>query len=106
MLTLTGQLINSFTTPAGERNGEPYDSTSKIQLLGEIPLQDGESKNGLIDLTVKDDSLMKEFESLKGQLIRISIGQFAQVRNGKASIVNFISKGARPEKVVPGLSRA
>jgi hypothetical protein len=99
MLTLTGQLINTFTTPAGERNGEPYPETNKIQLLGEIPLPNGEVKNGLIDLTSHS---IGDFKNLETKKIRVPVGAMVSGKN----VIYFIPKGSKPEVVSNHLERA
>lgn len=89
MLTLTGQLINVFNSPKGEKDGKEYGGQSKIQLLGEVVLQNGEAKNELVTLTTHEPSF---FSELTGQLISVPVSCFA---NGK-SITYFIPKGSKP----------
>ncbi|WP_063528598.1 hypothetical protein [Pseudoalteromonas sp.] len=89
MLTLSGQLINIFESPKGVKDDKEYGGQDKIQILGEVVLQNGESRNDLITLTTHDKGL---FEDLKGQTIRVPVSVFA---NGK-SITYFIPKGSKP----------
>lgn len=90
MLTLSGQLINTFETPKGEKDGKEYGGQDKIQILGEVVLQNGESRNDLINLTTHEKHF---FEGMTGQKIRVPVSVFA---TGK-SITYFIPKGSKPE---------
>ena len=60
-----------------------------IRDMGEVGLQNGDSRSDLITLTTHDKGL---FEDLKGQTIRVPVSVFA---NGK-SITYFIPKGSKP----------
>ncbi len=92
MLTLSGQLINIFESPKGVKDEKEYGGQDKIQILGEVVLQNGESRNDLITLTTHDKQL---FEGFKGKSIRVPVSVFA---NGK-SITYFIPKGSKPTAV-------
>lgn len=92
MLTLTGQLINIFESPKGVKDEKEYGGQDKIQILGEVVLQNGESRNDLITLTTHNKSL---FDGMIGIPIRVPVSVFA---NGK-SITYFIPKGSKPELV-------
>lgn len=92
MLTLTGQLINIFESPKGVKDEKEYGGQDKIQILGEVVLQNGESRNDLITLTTHNKSL---FDGMIGVPIRVPVSVFA---NGK-SITYFIPKGSKPELV-------
>lgn len=89
MLSLTGQLINVFNSPKGEKDGKEYGGQSKIQILGEVVLQNGEAKNELVTLTTHEPSL---FSELTGKTISVPVSCFA---NGK-SVTYFIPKGSTP----------
>ncbi len=91
MLTLCGTLINTFKSPKGtNKDGDEYGGQDKVQILGEIPLPNGETRNDLVTLTTHELSLYEEF---KNQRLRVPVGVFA---NGK-SITYFIPKGSQPE---------
>lgn len=89
MLTLNGQLINSFRTPDGERNGEAYNGQDKVQILGEVVLPNGESKRELLTLSTHNKEY---FDGLDGQTITVPVSVFA---SGK-SVTYFIPKGSKP----------
>lgn len=92
MLSLTGQLINTFESPKGEKEGKEYGGQDKIQILGEVILQNGESRNELLTLTTHDKHL---FDSMTGKNLRVPVSVFA---NGK-SITYFIPKGSKPQLI-------
>ena len=89
MLTLQGQLINIFESPKGEKDGKEFGGQDKIQILGEVVLQNGESRNDLVTLTTHDKSL---FRDMAGKLISVPVGVFA---SGK-SLTYYIPKGSKP----------
>lgn len=91
MLTLCGTLIHTFKSPKGtNKDGDEYGGQDKVQILGEIPLPNGETKNDLITLTTHE---LSRYADLASQKIRVPVGIFA---NGK-SITYFIPKGSQPE---------
>ena len=89
MLTLNGQLINSFRAPEGEKDGKQYGGQYKVQILGEIALQNDESKRELVTLSTHNKEY---FDGLEGKNISVPVGVFA---NGK-SVTYFIPKGSKP----------
>lgn len=89
MLTLNGQLINSFKTPEGEKDGKEYGGQDKVQILGEVVLPNGESKRELLTLSTHNKEY---FDGLEGQPISVPVSVFA---NGK-SVTYFIPKGSKP----------
>lgn len=70
MLTLNGIILNIYKTPVGKnKDGEAYGGQDKIQIMCENTLRNGEKKNDLIDLTVKDSSSFG-----KGEEVSIPVG--------------------------------
>lgn len=90
MLSLTGQLIHIFESPKGEKDGKEYGGQDKLQVLGQVALPNGESKNELITLTTHNKD---HFTDFVGKDIRVPIGIFAQAK----SVTYFIPKGSKPE---------
>ena len=70
MITLNGQLLNVYKAPA---RGEG-DEKDKVQILGDIPLPNGEIRKDLMTITVKD---ARKYEGLTGSEISLSVGAFA-----------------------------
>jgi hypothetical protein len=94
MIELTGTLVNTFATPAGkDKKGGDYDSKDKIQVMGEFPLANGETRMELVTLTVDD---LSEYVQHINKKIRISIGVMA---TGARSVLFFVRKGSAPELV-------
>jgi tRNA uridine 5-carbamoylmethylation protein Kti12 len=91
MIELIGTLVNTFASPAGKnKKGEDYESKDKIQLMGEFPLPNGETRMELVTLTVDDLSSYVDFINTK---IRISCGVMA---TGARSVLFFARKGSVP----------
>ena len=93
MFTVTGQLVKTFIQPApiDKETGEVGKPSPKIQIMGEMPVQGGESRFDLITLTVEN---LETYNALKGKKIRVPLGFFAPQ---KGNIVYYIPKGSSPE---------
>ncbi|MGX9727854.1 MAG: hypothetical protein ACTFAK_11200 [Candidatus Electronema sp. VV] len=85
MYTVTAKLINAFTTPGGK----DYPPSCKVQLMGDMPMKDGQMKKQLIDLTVPVDWYNK-LASRIDQIVKLPISFFAQDNR----VVLFFPKGA------------
>lgn len=96
MFTVTGQVLKTFIQPGqvDKETGQIGKSSIKVQIMGEMPVQGGESRLDLITLTVETQ---KTYEELKGKRVRVPLGFFSP---SKGNIVYFIPKGATPEIVV------
>ena len=96
MFTVTGQVLKTFVQPGrvDKETGEVSESSTKVQILGEMPVQGGDSRVDLITLTVENK---KTYEDLRGKRVRVPLGFFAPQ---KGNIVYFIPKGATPELAV------
>jgi hypothetical protein len=95
MFTVTGQVLKTFIQ-AGQTDketGEVGKSSTKVQMMGEMPVLGGETRFDLITLTIENQ---KAYEDLKGKKIRVPLGFFAPQ---KGNIVYFIPKGSVPEVV-------
>lgn len=92
MFTLCGQVLNVFVQPGGvsKKTGEEYEARDKVQLLGELPLQDGQKRMELVTLTVDD---ARPFDAVKGKRVRVPVGFFASGRD----VQFYIPKGSRLE---------
>lgn len=95
MFTVTGQVVKTFVQPGGvdKETGETSPSTSKVQIMGEMPVRGGDSRLDLITLTVEDKAI---YDGLKGKRIRVPLGFFSPQ---KGMIVYYIAKGGEPELV-------
>lgn len=82
MITLNGTLLNVFKAPA---RGDA-DEKDKIQILGDIPLPNGEVRKDLMTITVKD---AREYEQRMGEDVSVSVGAFAPQ---KGTVIFFQSQ--------------
>jgi len=96
MLTMTGQLLNVFKTTQGvNKEGKEFGGQHKIQVLGAVTLQNGETQNKLVDLTYHDVNV---FERHIGKQITFPIGVMASAGN----VIYYIPKGGSPESGLVG----
>lgn len=95
MFTVTGQVVKTFVQGGAvdKATGETGEPTTKVQIMGEMPVQGGDSRIDLITLTIPDKAA---YDSLKGKRVRVPLGFFAPQ---KGTIVYFIPKGSKPEVV-------
>lgn len=93
MLTLNGQIINVFETPAGtNREGKAYGGQHRIQIMAENELQNGQKRVELVNLTV---DTISTFKSLQGQMVRIPVGVFVQDK----SPCFYMLRNSKPELI-------
>lgn len=92
MFTLAGQVMNVFVQAGGvsKKTGEEYEARDKVQLLGELPLPDGQKRLELVTLTVDD---ARPYQVVAGKRIRVPVGFFASGKN----VQFYIPKGSRLE---------
>jgi len=78
MLSLTGVLVNTFTSPAFQAKDAQKDEQKpekpKLQILGDVALKNGELKKDL--LTVSVPSLIP-YEGKEGSEVTIPVGAFS-----------------------------
>lgn len=90
MLTMNGQLLNIFVSPKRQnKDGEEYGGEDKIQLLGDVSLQNGETRKDMFTLTAHNVS---DFKQHIGKEITVPVGALA---NGK-TVTFYIPKGSVP----------
>ena len=91
MHTLNGTLLHIFETGKGvnKKTGEEYDSQDKIQILGDVPLPNGEVRKDMITITTHD---VEHLKPLVGKQINVPVGMFAI---SKGVITYFMPKGSK-----------
>jgi len=89
MLTLRGKIINVYQQPKGEKDGKEYGGQDKIQLVGEVVLQNGEKRIDMFNLTAHN---VKDFQEFLNKDITVPVGVMATGKN----LIYFIPKGSRP----------
>ena len=93
MFQVSGVVLHVYDAPAmtDKKTGEvTREEKPKVQLLGDIPLPNGQARFDMITLTCEDRA---EFEELKGRKVTVPLGMFAPA---KEQIIYFIPKGAHP----------
>lgn len=92
MFQVSGQVVNVYDAPArpDKETGEIGEEKSKVQIVGYLPLENGQQRYDIITLTVQDKL---EWQGLQGRRVVVSLGFFAPARG---SIVYFIPKGCHP----------
>lgn len=95
MFSVTGQVLHVFDAPpqVNKDTGEVTDGKHKVQILGDLPLLNGQTRKDMITLSCEDRA---EFEALQGKTVAVPLGFFAP---SKGTIVYFIPKGAHPSVV-------
>jgi hypothetical protein len=93
MFTVTGEVRNVFYQPGqlDKETGTLKPGSNKVQVLGEMPVNGGGSKEDLITLTIPEGM---DFEPLKKRLVRFPLGFFSPA---KGAITYFIPKGSKVE---------
>jgi hypothetical protein len=93
MFTLNGTVIHVFETPKGvnKKTGEEYNSQDKVQVLGDVPLLNGQTRKDMITITTHDIANIK---TMLGKAVSLPVGIIAQ---GKGLITYFMPKGSRAE---------
>lgn len=99
MFTLQGTIVNVFTAPKGisKKTGEEYGGQDKVQIMGDIPLPEGQYRKELVDLTTDQGEDLKKLE---GREVSCPVAFYA---SGKA-IGYYIPKGHQvtPRGAHPG----
>lgn len=93
MYNVKGQIINLFQSPATEK----YDAAYRVQVLGDMPMMDGQVKKEMLTLNVP----IEVFNSLQGRIgkdVTLPIGFY--IKNGQ--LVTFYPKHGAEKSTSPG----
>lgn len=90
MLTITGKVLHIFEKPPVKKGDETIESKPQIQLLGQIPLPNGETRYDLVTLSTDSPELFKPFADKD---VRVPVGVFSPA---KGQTLFFIPKGSVP----------
>ena len=90
MFLVTGEVRNVFTQPGSvdKTTGEHRADSRKVQILGELPVLGGGTREDIITLTIPDGL---DFTPHMKQRVSVPIGFLSPA---KGSIVYFIPKGS------------
>lgn len=91
MLTLNGTVANIYESPRGvnKSTGEAFGGHSRIQLMCENMLQNGEKRIELVDLTIED---IQPYRQALGKPVRVPVGVY--VNAGKPAFYAIKSQKA------------
>jgi len=91
MLSLNGQVINVFDSPAStdKQTGEIRPAKSRVQIMAENELQNGQKRHELVNLTVEDPDA---YRSLQGRMVSVPVGAFV----ASGSVLYYALKGQHP----------
>lgn len=93
MFQVSGQVVHVYDAPQtiDKQTGEvKREEKPKVQIVGDMPLPNGQLRYDIITLTVENKD---EWKALQGRRITVPLGLFAP---SKGSIVYFIPKGCHP----------
>lgn len=93
MFQVTGQVLHVFKDPdrTDRETGEVTKGKAKVQILGEMPLENGEIRRDMITLSVDKKA---DYEPLIGSRIAVPLGMFSP---SKGQILYFIPRGGKAE---------
>lgn len=94
MITMEGKLINTFkaNNRTDTATGVVTEGKHKVQIMGHMPMESGESRLEMHDLTCNDIAAFKAFA---GKTIRFPLGIMFSENN----TILYIPRGAKPEVV-------
>jgi hypothetical protein len=90
MFTLTGQVVHVYVSPKGisKKTGEEYGGEDKVQIIGDIPVGNGEFRKEMVTLTTDQGGSL---EKAVGRTVVAPVAFWA--RSG--TVGYFIPKGAQ-----------
>lgn len=101
MFTLHGQVVHVFVSPKGisKKTGEEYGGQDKVQVMGHIPLDNGEHRMELVTLTTDQGEV---FQKLVGRPVSLPVAFYVSGR----SVGYYIPKGHSVASQTPSESKA
>jgi len=89
MFTLSGEVVHVFISPKNinKNTGEEYGGDDKVQIIGDIPLNNGQNRKDLITLTTDQGEAMQK---LIGRPVSAPVSFYAP---SKGQVSFFIPKG-------------
>jgi hypothetical protein len=86
MLTLTGVLVHIYTKPAKSNASYSSDEKDKLQVLADVPLENGQTRKELVTLTVPDSS---KYAGQEGTELHLPVGVMAMAKN---QLIFYVAK--------------
>jgi hypothetical protein len=93
MYQVKGQIINLFQSPASEK----YEAAYRVQILGDMPMMDGQVKKEMLTLNVPKP-VFDSLQGKSGKEISLPIGFY--IKNGQ--LVTFYPKHGAEKSAAPG----
>lgn len=84
MLKLSGILVNTFRAPIRKNAEAGEHEKDKLQLLGEVLLNNGEVRKDLVTITVPD---VRKYEGAEGTEVSLPVGVFSPA---KGQVIYFV----------------
>lgn len=93
MLFLFGQVLNVFDSPAStdKSTGEIRPAKSRVQIMAENELPNGQKRHELVNLSVDDPDL---YRKLTGQAVSVPVGAFV----ASGTVMFYALKGQKPSR--------
>ena len=96
MFLLTGEVVNVYEAPKGvNKDGEEYGGEDKVQIMGNLPLKNGQTRKDLITLTTDQGQTVSK---LVGRSVSAPVAFYSP---SKGNVSFYIPKG---HKVTPTAS--
>jgi len=94
MFKLTGQVVNVYVSPKGvnQKTGDEYGGDDKVQIMGQIPLANGEFKMELVDLKTDQGAALK---SAQGKTVTCPVAFY----NARGSVGYYVPKGHKIQQI-------
>lgn len=94
MITMQGKLINTFqaNSRVNRETGAVEAGKHKIQVMGQMPMESGETRLEMHDLTCND---LNSFKPLVGKTIRFALG----IMSSGDNTILYIPRGTLPEVI-------
>ena len=91
MLHLYGQVLNVFDSPPStdKATGEIRPAKSRVQIMAENELQNGQKRHELVNLSVEEPDL---YRKIVGQMVSVPVGAFV----ASGAVLFYALKGQRP----------
>lgn len=98
MFLVSGEVLHLYAAPGyrDRETGKYSEDKPKVQLLGDLPLRNGEVEKKVLTVTCDHP---EDFQPLKGKQVLVPLGMFSPAKD---NIIYFIPKGCKPVLVPAG----
>lgn len=94
MIEMKGQIVNIYKAndSVNRETGEKRPGATKLQIMGKMPLESGESQLQMHDLSCREPDI---FKPLQGKWVSFPIG----IMSSGDNTILYIPKGAKPVEI-------